>query len=110
MSDEETRELERQLTQTPGDVALEERILRSFMRTMGYEKMVRVVDPLQGTGGFLVHEKHITARAAGRWGLLSSYVPGHGGDVWFVGHADRTVGAYSTKELVDETGKSMYEG
>lgn len=100
MIEEALQTLQQQLAEDPSNEELEKEILRELMKTYGYKTMVKTVDPLHETDGFLVADRHIQARAAGRWGLLSSYAPGHGGDVWFIGHADSSVGAYAIDELV----------
>ena len=51
------------------------------------------------TTGMLIAEKHLNCRRAGVTGTVQHYVPGHGGDVWFVAHDDGTVGAYRFTEL-----------
>lgn len=60
---------------------------------------VRTKDQLGETTGMLVAEKHLFARRSNKEGLLAGYVPGHGGDVWWVHHDDGTVGAYSFEEF-----------
>jgi len=54
---------------------------------------------LLATTGFIIHEKHINARKPNKFGSVRQWVPGHGGDVWFVQHDDRSVGAYRIDEL-----------
>lgn len=52
------------------------------------------------TTGMLIKEKHLEVRKAGVTGTVLSYVPGHGGDVWFVKHDGcEDVGAYCFDEL-----------
>jgi hypothetical protein len=52
-------------------------------------------------GGFLVHQKHLDVRRPNEVGEYIGYVPGAGGDLWWIKHIDGTVGAYSTDELTD---------
>jgi len=59
---------------------------------------VRVVQVL-GTSGMLIAQRYLDARTAGVTGTLHGYVPGHGGDVWWMKHDDGTESAYSTREL-----------
>lgn len=59
---------------------------------------VVVTLPRDDTRGFIVAEENMSVRKAGI-GRVLSFVPGHGGDVWFVEHPDRSIGAYSTKEF-----------
>jgi hypothetical protein len=51
---------------------------------------------------FFVVEKHIIARKAGALGQYAGWVPGAGGDVWWVRHDDGSVGAYMYNELTDK--------
>jgi hypothetical protein len=52
------------------------------------------------TRGFLVAERHLRARRTNAVGVVMGYVPGHGGDVWWVQHHDDgTVGAYLDSEF-----------
>ena len=52
--------------------------------------------------GFLVNEKmHLDVRKAGALGIIYGYVPGCGGDVWWVKHEDDTIGAYLYTEITD---------
>ncbi len=55
---------------------------------------------LEDTQGMLIAQRHLSVRKEGITGTVLSYVPGHGGDVWFVKH-DGTgeVGAYTFTEL-----------
>lgn len=58
------------------------------------------VGKLRGTKGVLIHHKHLVVRRAGVTGTVTGYVPGHGGDVWWVKHDDSDdTGAYSLTEL-----------
>ncbi len=54
---------------------------------------------LGSTNGFTIAKKHIDARRPNAEGMVHSYVPGHGGDVWFVTHDDGSVGAYCFNEF-----------
>jgi len=59
-----------------------------------------MVTALESTKGMTIHSKHLHPRALGVVGTVKSYVPGHGGDVWFVQHDHSTyVGAYRFTEL-----------
>lgn len=51
------------------------------------------------TTGFLMKQEYLDARRVGAVGQVSRYVPGHGGDVWFVMHEDGTVAAYGFPEM-----------
>jgi len=55
---------------------------------------------LETTTGILVKPNHLEVRRVGAVGAVMSYVPGHGGDVWWVQH-DGTdeVGAYMFTEF-----------
>ncbi len=55
---------------------------------------------LGDTKGMLIKEKHLEVRREGLTGTVKSYVPGHGGDVWFVQHDNsEEVGAYCFTEF-----------
>jgi hypothetical protein len=55
---------------------------------------------LGDTKGFLIKSRHLDCRKAGITGTVSGYVPGHGGDVWWVKHEDsEDIGAYCFTEL-----------
>lgn len=63
---------------------------------------VRVVR-LEGTEGMLIHNRHLACRKVGVVGIVKGYVPGHGGDVWFVAHeGSDDVGAYMFTEMEPE--------
>lgn len=52
-------------------------------------------------GGFLVKPEYIDSRRPNENGEYLGYVPGAGGDVWWIKHEDGTVGAYTYEELTD---------
>lgn len=58
---------------------------------------VRVVSD-DGTKGMLIAEKHLSIREVGKEGTVLNWVPGHGGDVWFV-QQDNGIAAYCYTEL-----------
>jgi hypothetical protein len=51
------------------------------------------------TKGMFVKKEHLDVRKIGITGTLLDYVPGHGGDVWWVKHDDGKIGAYVFNEL-----------
>jgi hypothetical protein len=52
------------------------------------------------TDGMTIKEKHLDVRKPEVTGTVLNYVPGHGGDVWFVKHDDsEDVGAYCFDEF-----------
>lgn len=53
-----------------------------------YGTRVRTNTELGETKGFLIVERHLKARKPNALGLIAHYVPGHGGDVWFVRHSE----------------------
>jgi hypothetical protein len=63
---------------------------------------VKVVE-LGSTIGMLINEKHLSVRKAGTTGTITRWVPGHGGDVWWVKHdggwIPPIIGAYCIDEL-----------
>ncbi len=54
---------------------------------------------LGSTKGMMVAARHLTARQPKTPGTLTGYVPGHGGDVWWVKHDDASVAAYCFDEM-----------
>jgi hypothetical protein len=64
---------------------------------------VRIGD-LGSTLGMLIADKHLNVRKSGTTGVITRYVPGHGGDVWFVKHDDSDeIGAYCFTEMESVT-------
>lgn len=53
---------------------------------------------LGSTGGILVKPEYLAARELGE-GTLKGWIPGHGGDVWWIEHANGSIGAYSIDEF-----------
>jgi hypothetical protein len=51
--------------------------------------------------GFFVHPKHLDSRRPKELAEYWGYVPGAGGDVWWVKHQDETIGAYMYTEVTD---------
>lgn len=49
--------------------------------------------------GMMVAQEHLDARQPDKEGEVTGYVPGHGGDVWWVKHNDNTTGAYVFSEF-----------
>ena len=49
---------------------------------------IRTHVKLGETTGFLIAERHLSARKREALGLIVDPVPGHGGDVYFVRHAE----------------------
>ena len=65
---------------------------------------VRVIAD-NGTMGMFVKEEHLVLRHVGATGTIIDYVPGHGGDVWWVrhdGNDGKDIAAYSFTELAEE--------
>jgi hypothetical protein len=56
------------------------------------------VTTLNSTQGMLIHSKHLAIRQLGKEGTVEGYVPGHGGDVWWV-RQDNGVAAYAFREI-----------
>lgn len=60
------------------------------MRIEDIEPGTRVrIETLHGTSGMLIVPKYLSARREGAVGTVKSFVPGHGGDVWWVEHEDK---------------------
>lgn len=51
-----------------------------------------------GTQGMTIKPEILSRRGVGKVGVVQGYVPGHGGDVWFVEHNDG-VAAYCFTEI-----------
>ena len=51
--------------------------------------------------GFFVKEQYIKARKPSTNGVYIGYVPGAGGDIWWIKHEDETIGAYLVNEIFD---------
>ncbi len=54
---------------------------------------------LGDTKGFLINKKNLDARTPNSVGTVLNWVPGHGGDVWWIKHQDNSVGAYLFNEF-----------
>lgn len=58
------------------------------------------ITELGETTGMMIVPKHLNVRAVGIIGIVKNWVPGHGGDVWFVEHeGSGDVGAYVFNEF-----------
>ncbi len=51
------------------------------------------------TGAFCVKPKYLDARRPNAIGEVHSFIPGHGGDVWWVVHGEDDVAAYCFDEF-----------
>ncbi len=72
-------------------------VIKDIKSTLG--RRVKTHEELGPTTGFLVKEDHITARKAATVGIVVGYVPGHGGDVFWVRHDLGDAGAYMFDEF-----------
>jgi hypothetical protein len=54
---------------------------------------------LGDTRSMLIAERYLKARRPDANGMIQGFVPGHGGDVWWVRHDDGEVAAYSYTEF-----------
>lgn len=55
---------------------------------------------LDDTQGMLIKLRHLECRKEGITGTVKGFVPGHGGDVWWVQHdGSEEVGAYCFTEM-----------
>ncbi len=60
---------------------------------------VRIVQ-LGSTRGMFIAKEHLQVRKVGVTGTIKSWVPGHGGDVWWVKHDNSDeIGAYVFDEF-----------
>ena len=60
---------------------------------------VKTVGVLHATTGMLIAPKHLVVRAPDAEGVIKGFVPGHGGDVWWVEHENGDIAAYSVGEM-----------
>ena len=60
------------------------------------------VKTLGDTKGMMIKRQHLDVRTIGVKGTVIGYVPGHGGDVWWIKHDDGNVGAYVFDEFEKE--------
>lgn len=51
------------------------------------------------TRGMLIKQPYLDARLALAEGTVHNWVPGHGGDVWWVEHTDGSIAAYCFNEF-----------
>ena len=59
-----------------------------------------LVTRLGSTVGMSIIQRHLDVRREGASGTVTGWVPGHGGDVWWVLHDEsEDVGAYSVDEM-----------
>lgn len=66
-----------------------------------YESGLRVkITKDEDTGGLFINPKYLDNRSVGKTGKVLGYVPGHGGDVWWVEHdGESGVAAYCYNEF-----------
>jgi hypothetical protein len=58
------------------------------------------IGKLGETTGMLIQPRHLDCRKEGVTGTVKGWVPGHGGDVWWVAHDNSDdVGAYVFNEM-----------
>lgn len=57
------------------------------------------ITKLGDTKGMIIKPRHLDVRKVGVTGTIVGYVPGHGGDVWWVRHEDGEIGAYVFNEF-----------
>lgn len=60
------------------------------------------VERLESTKGMNVRPDFLANRRLGATGFINAYVPGHGGDVWWVHHDDGFVAPYMFTEIEPE--------
>lgn len=73
------------------------------MNNVKAKMRVKTVDPLGDVTGMMVVATQLANRTAGKVGTVEGYVPGHGGDVWWVRHDDDTVAPYTFDEFDEVT-------
>ncbi len=60
------------------------------------------VKKLGDTKGMMIKKEHLDVRAVGVKGTVIGYVPGHGGDIWWIKQDDSHIGAYVFDEFEKE--------
>lgn len=60
---------------------------------------VRTSSTLGDTRGMMVNPSHLNRRRPDTTGIIAGYVPGHGGDVWWVEHGPNDVAPYVFNEF-----------
>ncbi len=61
---------------------------------------VKTNKSLGDTRGMCVAQKHLDARGRNKTGVIDGFVPGHGGDVYWIKHdSDHSIGAYTFEEF-----------
>lgn len=69
-----------------------------------YQQGLRVrITRDEGTMGMMIAPKYLSTRRVGATGTVKSWVPGHGGDVWWIEHDDGSVAAYCFTEFEEVT-------
>lgn len=63
---------------------------------------IRTSERLRGTEGMMIRRKYLQARRPGTIGTVKGWVPGHGGDVWWIEHEDGAVAAYCYDEFAPD--------
>lgn len=70
------------------------------MEVNDIEKGMQVkINQLDDTKGMSINKKHLDVRKADIEGVILDAVPGHGGDVWWIEHNNKEVGAYCFTEF-----------
>ena len=70
---------------------------------------------LGNTTGMLIDKKYLDNRTVGITGVIGGYVPGHGGDVWWLNQDNGNIGAYLFNEfeiwedMVMNKGEAQFE-
>ncbi len=55
---------------------------------------------LKSTRGMFIDDKHLKVRKVGIIGTIEGWVPGHGGDVWWIRyHYSGRIGVYASNEF-----------
>lgn len=64
-------------------------------------KIKNKIRSVEECGGFFVKSTNLTTRRFNQQAEYAGWVPGSGGDIWWVKHTDGTIGAYCVDELTD---------
>ena len=62
---------------------------------------------LNSTKGMLIKQPFLDQRESNKEGMVYTYVPGHGGDVWWIRHRDGSLAPYVFDEFEPIEGYSL---
>ena len=57
------------------------------------------ITKLGDTRGMNINTEYLETRTINATGIIVGYVSGHGGDVWWIDHGNKVIGAYAYDEF-----------